>query len=272
MNIFNKILLKSFSKTLNKNLEFKNLHSGESCYIFGNGTSLKYYDLRAFNDKPSIGCGAFSAHKDIKDLDLKYYYIGHPLFFYKFWKNPYSKNYEVNKVGRFYRRKVDLLPETQFFMSLSNYFGIRRDNVNFLYHFGEVHSLSVDNRADGIFSMMEGSLMGMIGVARYLGFSDITLVGCDYTFNPKMYGHFYEKGIGRTGHGAAFLPETFDLLKDKVTLRTVTPHADFSSDVVPSLTYQELSGEAPDFKENSEIIAEVDLNELAEMNMLYNIY
>ena len=88
MNSFNKLLLNFFSKTLKKNKKFKDLHKGESCYIFGNGSSLKHYDLKLFNDKASIGCGALFAHKDFRHLDLKYYYVAHPLFFYKFWKNP----------------------------------------------------------------------------------------------------------------------------------------------------------------------------------------
>ena len=66
MNIFNKILLNFFSRTLKKNTKFKDVHKGESCYIFGNGSSLKYYDLKLFNEKASIGCGALFMHKDFR--------------------------------------------------------------------------------------------------------------------------------------------------------------------------------------------------------------
>ena len=60
MNIFNKILLNFFSRTLKKNTKFKDVHKGESCYIFGNGSSLKYYDLKLFNEKASILATNFS--------------------------------------------------------------------------------------------------------------------------------------------------------------------------------------------------------------------
>ena len=102
LNFINRSLFSIFSKTLQKNKKFKDKHIGESCFIFGNGTSLKYYDLKLFDTRVSIGCGALFVHKDIKEIDLRYYYVGHPLFFYRFWKNPYSGNYEKNKVGSNY--------------------------------------------------------------------------------------------------------------------------------------------------------------------------
>ena len=74
INFINKIFLKVFSKTLEKNKQFKDIHKGESCYIFGNGASLKYFDLKLFNDRISIGCGALLTLLDIKEIDLKYYY------------------------------------------------------------------------------------------------------------------------------------------------------------------------------------------------------
>jgi hypothetical protein len=273
MNFFNKILLTLFSETLKKNRKFKNLHKGESCYLFGNGSSLKYYDLKLFNDKVSIGCNALFTHKDSKNLNLKYYYVGHPMFFHKFWKNPYSKLYEKNRVGEFYRKNMASYPETQFFISLSNYFGIRGDNINFIYHFGEKNDSNVDGQLDEVFAMMGGgALMGMLGLALYLGFTDITMVGCDYTFSPKMNGHFYEKGPEKCIEGTVFLSEVLNLVKDKVTIRTVTPHEEFGGDLIQSITYKALLGGDPVYKDNTKILPEADLKELDSMNMDYAIY
>jgi len=272
MNLMNRMLLKTFSRTLKKNTKFKDVHKGKSCYIFGNGASLKYYDLKLFSDKASIGCNVLFAHKDLKDLNLKYYYVGHPLLFHKFWKNQYSKRYEKNKLGAFYRKNMALFPETQYFTSLSNYFGIQGDNINYVYHFGQADELSVDNQMDEVFSMMQGSLMGMIGVAVYLGYTDITLVGCDYTFAPKMQGHFYERGPEKSREGSAFLGKTLNLIKDKVTIRTITPNEEFRGDVLPSMTYKALMGDDPVYKDNNKILSEADLKELDSMNMEYQIY
>lgn len=272
MNLMNRILLKTFSRTLKKNTKFKDLHKGKSCYVIGNGASLKYYDLKSFDDKASIGCNVLFAHKDLKDLNLKYYYVGHPLLFHKFWKNPYSKRYEKNKLGAFYRKKMALFPETQYFTSLTNYFGIQGDNINYMYHFGKVDEFSVDNQMDEVFYMMQGALMGMIGVAIYLGYRDITLVGCDYTFSPKMQGHFYERGPENSNEGTAFIGKTLNLIKDKVTIRTITPNEGFEGHVLNSMTYKDLVGQDPVYKENTEIVSESTLKDLDSVRMNYKIY
>lgn len=272
MNVINKVILNLFSRTLKKNTKFKDADKGESCYIFGNGSSLKYYDLKLFNDNASIGCNVLFAHKDLKDLNLKYYFVGHPFLFHKFWKNPYSKSYEKNKLGEFYRRNMALFPETQYFTSLTNYFGIQGDNINYVYHFGQTDNVRVDHKMDEVFSMMEGSLAGMIGVALYLGYTDITLVGCDYTFTPKMQGHFYERGPEKRREGAAFLGEILNLIKDKVSIRTITPNEKFRGDVLPSMTYKELTGNDPVYKDSSKIVSEANLKQLDSVNMQYRIY
>ena len=48
----------SFHKAVvQKNLKYQNIHKGQTCLIFGNGGSLKYYDLSAIGEKNfSIGC------------------------------------------------------------------------------------------------------------------------------------------------------------------------------------------------------------------------
>ena len=49
-----------------KNNKLENIHDGESCYIFGDGHSIKYYDISNFNDKIGIACNHFPFHKDLK--------------------------------------------------------------------------------------------------------------------------------------------------------------------------------------------------------------
>ena len=51
-----------------------NKHKNESCYILGNGASIKYFDLKKFNDKISIGIGPFDYHVDFDSLNIKYFF------------------------------------------------------------------------------------------------------------------------------------------------------------------------------------------------------
>src|ERR1035437_4354265 len=106
MNFKNTILSILAKKVLERNKKFEGLHRGESCYIFGNGASIKYFDLKKLDDKIAIGCGALFLHRDFSKLNVKYYYEGHPFFYYPYWRNPYSKKLERNILGAFYKEKT----------------------------------------------------------------------------------------------------------------------------------------------------------------------
>ena len=62
------------------------------------------------------------------------------------------------------------------------------------------------------------------------------------------------------------------MIKEKVTIRTITPNEDFGGDVLPSMTFKELVGEDPIFKENQNILSEEDLRDLDSTNMDYTIF
>ncbi len=272
MNFINKILLNIFSKTLEKNKQFKDIHKGESCYIFGNGSSLKHYDLTLFNDRVSIGCGALFSHNDIKEIDLKYYYISHPLFFYNFWKHPYRGKYEKNRTGSFYRRKMKNRPDVQYFTSLSNYFGIQGKNINYVYHFGQANNLNIGNQMDSVFTMMTGALSGMMGMALYMGFKHITLVGCDYTSIPQKDGHFYEFGEGADLETDDVLDEAIlNAFSEIVNINSITLDNKYKGRVIPSISYYDFTNSVPIYKENSEMVSAEDLLELDSLNMNYKI-
>ena len=46
MSIINPLI----KKIISKNKKLKNIYQSQSCYIFGNGYSLKYYDLKKFSN------------------------------------------------------------------------------------------------------------------------------------------------------------------------------------------------------------------------------
>ena len=275
MKFINKTLIIAFSKILEKNKQFKNIHKGESCYIFGNGSSLKYYDLKLFNDRVSIGCGALFCHNDIKKIDLKYYYAAHPLFHYNFWKNPYSGKYEKNKAGSFYKDRMKSNSDVQYFTCLSNYFGIQGENINYVYHFGQSDSSGIGCQMDSVFTMMTGALPAMIGMALYMGFKDITLVGCDYTSSPQKIGHFYEFGDGSDLEvDDIFNEEILRALSESefVNINSITIDNKYKGKVIPSVSYSDFTNGIPVYRENSELVSEKDLLELDSLNMNYEIF
>ena len=271
--LLNRIIFLFFQNILKKNKVFKGKHLGESCYIFGNGSSIKFFDLEKFNDKIAIGCGSFFLHKDFNKLRMKYYYVGHPLFLYKFWKNPYYKKYEINKTGKMYYKNIHLNGNITFFLGLSNFFGLKSKNIKYVYHFGKV-SLNVSNAdMSSGFSSMSGSLQGMLGMAIYMGFKDITLVGCDYLSNPAISGHFYEFGKGEyIGKDKIFFQDTILSIDKDVNVSVVTINKDQSGMLLKSVDYQTLTGGNVKYKENCEIISFENLKILESLNLEYKIF
>ncbi|HHT9112402.1 MAG TPA: hypothetical protein ACFYD0_03670 [Candidatus Wunengus sp. YC65] len=273
MNFKNKILSILAKKELERNKKFEDLHKGESCYIFGNGASLKYVGLEKFDDKIVIGCGALFLHKDFKKMNVKYYYEGHPLFYYPYWINPYSKKLKKNIIGIFFKKRMSCLKNISFFVSLSNYFGIQGDNIYYLHYFSKPFTSYSDSKMDGNFTPMAGALSGMLGLAIFMGFRDITLVGCDYTFFPQGGGHFYEFGKFRDLFHEQ--PISKDFLIDamrRANIRVVTPHEAYRGHLLPNVNYKELTKDEPVYKENYEILSKSDLLALNCSGMLYKIF
>ena len=118
MNLKNRFLFNLTKKIILRNRKFKGLHSGESCYLFGNAKSLKYYDLSLFNDRVSIGCNFLFLHKDFGDIGMSYYYNADPFFFYPYWRNLYTGKIERHILGGLFEAKIRENSDVNFFINV----------------------------------------------------------------------------------------------------------------------------------------------------------
>ena len=272
--ILNPLIYRSSKPILLKNEKYKDIHKGESCYIFGNGSSIKYYDLEQFSDRISIGCGLLFLHKDFEKINTKYYYTGHPFFYYPIWINPYSLKFEKNRLGPIYKSNIYGNNHVNFFASLTNYFGLNGDNVNFVYHFNEPFDEKNGWDLSRKFSFSEGSLTSMIAMAMYMGFEDITLVGCDYTASPILWGHFYEYGKRplKNGLDIIYAKDAINAASKKSKIQTITIDKQSKGDIVDVIDYKEFTNMDIEYKENHEIVDRSVLIKLSNTNMGYNIF
>lgn len=271
MKLSDKLIYQVGKRELKKNSKYKNAHKGESCYIFGNGVSLKNMELERFNDKISIGCNSLFTHKDFYKLNCKYYLIPPSILFY-----PYRKFYgrlQKNYLGLLYREKINQFVDTQFFISLTNCFNMRGNNISYIHHFGSKQWQPGQYEMDGAFSFMEGATHAMLGAAMYMGFSSAVLVGVDYTFSPRRLKHFFETGPGKiadTTENQDYAGELFQACGEKLKMSTITLDGD-KSDLLDYEGYSAYTGQNMQYKENSEI---VDAHSLECLNKLgfYDIY
>jgi len=62
------------------NVELKNRHQGERCFVMGNGPSLGKQDLSPLADEITIGANSFYKHRDSRRVDLRYLCVGDASF------------------------------------------------------------------------------------------------------------------------------------------------------------------------------------------------
>jgi hypothetical protein len=122
---------------MKRNKQFHNKHKGESCYIFGNGVSLKDMDLGNFGDKVAFGCNYLYFHKDFHKLNVRCYTQPPPYWYYSIWKNLYTQKRSVNKLSLTQRRFQKVFNSVDYFVNLSNAPVLFGKNIFYIHHFGK---------------------------------------------------------------------------------------------------------------------------------------
>ena len=61
-NLIKKFIFNSSKFLTKKILQLKNTHKGQSCYIFGDGISIKWFNLSAFPKKITFVLGKILSH------------------------------------------------------------------------------------------------------------------------------------------------------------------------------------------------------------------
>lgn len=242
---------------LRRNRRFAGVHRGESCYLLGNGVSLKQMDLPALNDHLAIGLNLICLHKEFGRLTVPYYVVPEAFFFYPWFWSTYLNRYEPNMLGRLLKSGLRRHTTPTLFTSASNVLGARA-GTHFLHHFGHRQADKRYVDAAGVFSFMTGSLYCAVGLAIFLGFRRVMLVGCDYMFSPGRLGHFYSYGPGipADSNTTVYDPLLAEV-RDLIDVVVVTP--DGTSHCAPSVTYTELTGRPTRYRENHEIVEPDDL-------------
>ena len=122
------------------------------------------------------------------------------------------------------------------------------------------------------FSTMTGGLDGMLGLAIYMGFKDIILVGCDYLSFPTLHWHFFEYGESKDWNNDKVHKEEILLsAKKEADIKILTVDNKYKSDILPCMSYYELLNKQPEYKENTQLVLADDLMCLNNTGMRYLI-
>ena len=258
----------------NKNLQ--NIHKGETCFILGNGGSLKNFDLSVLSNSVTIGCTYSPIDKRLKSSGLTYCIFPSAYLMYPIWKkrNPKTgKKIQLNSLAPIFKKIIKENNKTQFFISLTDKYSFlkRPKNINFIYHCGNKKSESFD--MSGSFSTLTGALDSMLGVAKYLGFTKVVLLGCDYLGNPCMEGHFYSNHKPFVGEYKVNYAKRIRQLADNLTLDVLTifPKG-ISSPAFESKTFSEYFGVDEQYYKQSQILDDDYLELLKKADSKNQVY
>ena len=163
--------------------KLKGTHSGERCFIVGNGPSLNKLDLSLLKDEVSIGVNGI---------------------FYKTEETGFSPTYYVvedsSVMKENIRRIIDVKARLKFFPSTYNKLHPLEDNVNFFVMNRGYYEPKSPNYCVPRFStdFAECAFVGQsvtyinLQLAFYLGFTEIYLIGMDFSY--QIPGEFKKQG------------------------------------------------------------------------------
>lgn len=239
-----KSVLKKIVKPICNNLlKLKNCHKNESCYIFGDGLSIKFFDLEAFPKKITFALNFFPFHNKANILDTKYKIITAPYWFYPYYR------WQRNNLKDVYLDLIKKEKNSDYFISLSNYPVLRGSNIFHLF-------VNIDDPEFEFFRECEAnkvntissSFRTAISLSLFMGFKEIILVGCDYTHEISKSRHWYEKGNGVLKPQYNYQKKFLKIAEKYAKIITITTKGDGS--VLPGISYTEFTGHHLSYNEN----------------------
>ena len=238
---------------LSKIHRFHNAHRGEKCYIIGDGITLKWFDLTAFEDRIALPLVYVPFHNDFAALQTPYLSVVEPWCFYGPWyAKAQPRKWIWNGIQEIYKKEIIRKnPDKEYFVNLSNYMALWGRNINFIYQDIHDHRLPADFITHRL-RMNQGSFRWAVSLAIYMGFEDIHLVSCDYTHDPSRSLHWYEKGEGKLIPQPGYEREFLTAAQQYADITTIT--LDGGSEVLNAVTYQNFTGRSPQYRENDELM------------------
>lgn len=241
-----------FRKSLSGIEKFRNIHKGQTCYIFGDGPSIKWFDLSQFSDYVAICCGILPFHKDFDKLNVKYMTLVEPWFFAPKIFQP-KIIHEFKILAAEYKKLIKRSLDKEFFIHLSNIFSLSGKNVNYVFR-GLPKTRNQTDELLGQFDLFAGSFRASLTLAYYLGFSKFYLVGFDgWTIQPARDGHWYEFGEGVFFEATNFGGKLLEIFKSEMDIYTISFEG--GSKNLKNISYKDFAQTEPQYRENYDLLS-----------------
>ena len=239
------------------NLNLNNIKKPDEtwCYVFGDGSSTKYFNLQNFANGPSISCGQLFLRNDFLQLDTRLISCIEPRIFWPLCIQNNQNLRDHHLLTKNLRKYIKSNPNTRFVINLSNYFFIEGKNLSF-YHRTVVKKTEIINSVAKIMDPFGGSFTTQIILAYLLGYKKIYLVGFDaWTLNEGSHNRWFEFGKGdlipNRGYSLDFLKIMSQVLEIEIISLKENLHP-----TLQSKTYEQHTGKQPAYQENFDLLTQ----------------
>jgi uncharacterized Rossmann fold enzyme len=165
-------------KESSKLLKFRNKHSGQRCFIVGNGPSINKQDLTLLRDEFTFATNSFALHDKFEQINISYYCVSDPLF----WRRKGGVPRSIYE--KLLKQSDMILFLEQTGRVLGNLFAQGRVFYMFLDYYHKVRdgyvSLDISKRTYYGHTVI---IDFCIPLAYYMGFKEIYLLGCDCDYS-----------------------------------------------------------------------------------------
>ena len=190
------LFYKKNNKLIKRNKKIQNSYSGQRCIILYTGTSIKDFDFDIIKNENIIASGKTFLHKDFNKCNPVAIFQPGP------WE-PRSLallDFISSCIYRNSKKGCNIFFDTTAYPYISHVLESRPDDTYFLSNNGYYLSRSdIQSDLHKINNIQEGALSIGLGIAAYMGFKEIYLLGQDFLTDPVIYGHFYD-GFNETGN------------------------------------------------------------------------
>ena len=194
------LIYRKNSKLLERNISIKNSYDGKRCFILFTGTSVSNFDFDLLKDELVIACGMSVVHKDFKKNNVIAYFDPGA------WE-PRSLLYLdviFSAVFRSTKKGCSVFLHSTAFPYVNELTSYREKDTYYITSNGNYLSSSdISSDLHQLNNIQEGSISTALGIASYMGFKEIYLLGSDYLSDPPIYGHFYD-GFHESGDASSY--------------------------------------------------------------------
>jgi hypothetical protein len=192
-NIIHQVILYLFyrknSMLIKRNKSIKNSFDGKRCFILFTGTSVSDFNFDLIKGEPVIACGMSVVHKDFNKCNVVGYFTPGP------WEPRSLLYFDVicSGVYRSTQTGCNIFLHSTAYPHRNEITSFREQDTYYITPAGYyLSSKDIRSELHEINNIQEGSLSTGLGIASYLGFKEIYLLGQDFIGDPPIYGHFYD--------------------------------------------------------------------------------